>query len=269
MKRQAFEAREWKWDPDEMEDSVEYDVKAILGVSLKNGLRSYRVQWSDLTEGWDPEEALVNVQGMLLEFHAAEDKKAAEGAGKRGSGRVAKAKKQKKQVVVEESDEDSDEAERSSSKTAKTGDAMQQCMMLMANSVAASANLAATKADTSASKDGADHWQAARDAGPDGRLQEAETGGHTALHARADDAKADEVGDDGRTPTLREEVQQADGCSVGGGDAKDGMRLSAAGSGGDSRAADKDHREGSQVDDDYGGVADDRRHFGFAAGVLR
>ena len=44
-----------------MEDSVEYDVKAILGVSFENGLRSYRVQWSDLTEGWEPDEALVNV----------------------------------------------------------------------------------------------------------------------------------------------------------------------------------------------------------------
>ena len=91
---------------------------------------------------------------MLLEFHAAEDKKAAAGAGKRGSGRVAK-KKKPTQVVVEDSDEE-DDAEERSTKTAKTGDEMQQCMMLMANSVAALANLAASKADTSASKDGAD-----------------------------------------------------------------------------------------------------------------
>ena len=82
MKRQGFESREWLWDPNEMDDTMEYDVKAILGVSFENGLRSYRVQWLDLTEGWEPEEALANVQGMLLEFHASEDAKEAERAGK-------------------------------------------------------------------------------------------------------------------------------------------------------------------------------------------
>ena len=156
MKRQVFEAREWEWDPKEMEESIEYDVKAILGVSLENGLRSYRVQWSDLSEGWEPEEALVNVQEMLVDFHAAEDKKAAAAADKRGSDRVAKAKKEKKQVVVEESDSDSDEVEQPSSKRAKAKDDMQQCMMMMANSVAALANMSAAKADVAASKDGTD-----------------------------------------------------------------------------------------------------------------
>ena len=114
MKRQVFEAREWEWDPTEMEESEEYDVKAILGVSFENGLRSYRVQWSDLSEGWEPEESLTNVQEMLVDFHSAEDKKAAAAAGKRGSGRKAKAKTKKKQVVVEESDSDSDEVKQPS-----------------------------------------------------------------------------------------------------------------------------------------------------------
>ena len=40
MKRQVFEAREWEWDANEMEDEEEYEVNAILGVGLENGLRS-------------------------------------------------------------------------------------------------------------------------------------------------------------------------------------------------------------------------------------
>ena len=44
-------------------------------------------------EGWEPEEALINVQEMLLQFHAEEYKKKTADAGKRGPGRVAKKKK--------------------------------------------------------------------------------------------------------------------------------------------------------------------------------
>ena len=221
-------------------------------------------------EGWEPEEALINVQDMLVDLHAAEDKKAAAGApaGQRGSGRVAKAKKQKKQVVVDESDEDSDETEGSSSKRAKTKAQMQQCMMLMANGVGEPVG----DQGRHFSFEGWSGWQVARDAGSDGRLQEAEAGGYTALHAGEDDAKTNEVGDDGRTLALREEVQQAGGCSVGGRDAKDGMRVPAAGAagfGGDSRAEGDYHRKGGQVKYDYGGMAGGQRHFGFAAGVLR
>ena len=40
IKRQIFEAREWEWDSTEMEELIEYDVKAILGVSFETGLRS-------------------------------------------------------------------------------------------------------------------------------------------------------------------------------------------------------------------------------------
>jgi len=155
MKRQVFEAREWEWDATEMDEDEEYEVKAILGVSLENGFRSYRVQWSDLTEGWEPEDSLTNVAEMLLEFHAEEDRKAA-AACRKGSGRKAKARK-KKQVVVEESVSDSDEEEQPSSKRAKAEDEdMRNAMMLMANSVATMANMSATKADAAASKDGTD-----------------------------------------------------------------------------------------------------------------
>ena len=126
MKRQVFEAREWEWDATEMDEDEEYEVKAILGVSLENGFRSYRVQWSDLTEGWEPEDSLTNVAEMLLEFHAEEDRKAA-AACRKGSGRKAR---KKKQVVIEESASDSDEAEKPSSKRAKAGEEeMRQCMM--------------------------------------------------------------------------------------------------------------------------------------------
>ena len=42
-KRQIFEVREWKWDPNEMEESVEYDVQAILEAAWEGPMRVYKV----------------------------------------------------------------------------------------------------------------------------------------------------------------------------------------------------------------------------------
>ena len=82
MKRQAFETRDW--DPKEMEHMVDYDVRTILGVSFENGLRSCRVQWSDLTEGWELEEALVNVQGIRRSFMQRRIRRRQQGQGSEG-----------------------------------------------------------------------------------------------------------------------------------------------------------------------------------------
>ena len=151
MKRQIFEAREWDWDPSKMEEAVEYDVEAILEAAWEGSMRVYKVQWSDGTEGWEPLTALENVSDMVRDFEAEQEKKK---AGSPGSGRVAR--KRKKQVVVE-SDEEEDEESRG--ERGKGESDMQQCMMVMANSVAALANMASARAASGGSgdaKDGAD-----------------------------------------------------------------------------------------------------------------
>ena len=153
MKRQVFEAQEWDWDPEVMEKAEEYDVEKILEADWEGSMRIYKVQWSDGTEGWEPLSALSNVAGMLRDFEAAHEKKQ---AGSPGSGRVAK--KRKREVADSEEEEQGEQKGRDDG-----GDTyMKQCMMLMANSVAALANIAATKTGSGGSGDAKD--------GSDGRL---------------------------------------------------------------------------------------------------
>ena len=109
------------------------------------------MQWSDGTEGWEPLSALANVADMLRDFEAAQEKKQAASVG---SGRVAKKRKQ----PVAESEEEAEEQRRAG------GDAdMQQCMMLMANSISSLANMCVqAKAGSGGSGDAKD--------GTDGKL---------------------------------------------------------------------------------------------------
>ena len=153
MKRQVFEAQEWEWDPELMEKAEEFDIEKILEAAWEGSMRVYRVQWSDGTEGWEPLSALENVAEMLRDFEAAQEKKEAASVG---SGRVAR--KRKKPVV--ESDEE--EQGGQNGRNEGGGAEMTQAMMLMANSVAAMANMAATKTGSGGSGDAKD--------GSDGRL---------------------------------------------------------------------------------------------------
>ena len=83
IKMQIFEAKEGEWDTSKMEESVEYDVQAILEAACtwEGSMRVYKMQWSDGTEGWEPLSALSNVADMLREFEPAQERKSAGSAG--------------------------------------------------------------------------------------------------------------------------------------------------------------------------------------------